>query len=207
MNETDKNPGLTDMLLSLTRTPGTADRLSLAEIVERLDDRARGVLVILFALPNCLPGPPGTSAVTGLPLVFLMVQMALGRKPWLPGFLANRTVSREGLEKVLIKAAPWLQWVERLMHPRLSALTTDPVERGIGVLGAVLSLTVMLPIPFGNMMPAIALILFSMGLIAKDGVWILCGLVATGLAVGLLILAGWAAFQAMLQIGLGWFGS
>lgn len=206
MSKHGSDPGLTEMLLSLTRSPGASDRISLAEIVGQLDDRARGALIILIALPNCLPSIPGTSAVTGLPLVFLMAQMALGRKPWLPGFLANRTLSREGLDDVLVKAKPWLIWVEKLMHPRLSALASDPVERFIGLLGAVLALTIMLPIPLGNMLPSLALILFSMGLIGKDGAWILAGLVMTGLAVALLGVAGGAAFQAMVQVSLGWFG-
>ncbi len=206
MRKASSDPGLTEMLLSLIRPPGASERVSLAEIVGHLDDRARGVLIILFALPNCLPSIPGTSAITGLPLVFLLVQMALGRKPWLPGFLANRTLPREGLDSVLVKATPWLVWIEKLMHPRLSFLTTDPMERAIGALGALLSLTIMLPIPLGNTLPALALILFSMGLIGKDGAWILAGLVMSGLAAALLGVAGWAAFQAMIRMGLGWFG-
>ena len=89
--------GLTDTLLSLTGDAGGPEQLTLAEIVRSLDDQARGILMILFALPNCLPGIPGTSAVTGLPLVFLTLQMALNRPPWLPKFIARRSVSRQWL--------------------------------------------------------------------------------------------------------------
>ena len=86
VNDSPQNPaarpGLTETLLALTGGEDAAMQISLGEIVTRLDTQARGVLMILFALPNCLPGIPGTSAVTGLPLVFLTLQMALNRPPW-----------------------------------------------------------------------------------------------------------------------------
>ena len=213
----DKGPGsgkritgLTETLLSLTEddaTPadGPQTDLSLADLVARLDNRARGVLMILFALPNCLPGPPGTSAVTGFPLLFLTLQMALNRPPWLPGFIARRTVSRHGLARVLNRAAPWLRRVELLIRPRLTVLTSQTAERLIGALGMVLAATIMLPIPLGNMLPAIALIVFSLGFIGRDGVWILFGLALVCLAATVLALAGWAAFVAMTQVWAGWF--
>lgn len=201
-----KQGGLTETLLSITGGDDAPERLALSEIVHRLDDQARGVLMILFALPNCLPGIPGTSAVTGLPLVFLTLQMALNRPPWLPGFIARRTVSRQGLVQVLARAAPWLLRVERLIHPRLAILTSDTAERLLGLLGMALAATVMLPIPFGNMLPAVALILFSLGFIGRDGAWVLAGLFVSGMAAMVVAAAGWAAFTAFLSIGAGWFG-
>ncbi len=198
--------GLTDTLLSLTAGKDTPDTLTLAEIVARLDNQARGVLMILIALPNCLPGLPGTSAVTGLPLVFLTAQMAFNRPPWLPGFIARRSVSRQWLANVLARAEPWLRRVERLIHPRLTALTSETAQRVVGVLGILLSAIIMLPIPLGNMMPAIALIIFSLGFIGRDGAWILAGFVMVGMSAAVLFFAGWAAFLGAVQLWASWFG-
>ena len=196
--------GLTETLLALTQGPDTPDQLSLADLVARLDNQARGVLMILIALPNCLPGIPGTSAVTGLPLVFLTLQMAFNRPPWLPRFIARRSVSRQWLADVLSRAAPWLRRIELFIRPRLVPLTSETAERLVGALGVVLSLTIMLPIPFGNALPAIALIVFSLGFIGRDGVWVLGGLFIAGMSAAVLFLAGWAAFLAVLQIWSGW---
>lgn len=198
--------GLTDTLLSLTGDAGGPEQLTLAEIVRSLDDQARGILMILFALPNCLPGIPGTSAVTGLPLVFLTLQMALNRPPWLPKFIARRSVSRQWLTDVLTRATPWLRRVERLIHPRLTVLTSDTAERLVGILGILLSCIIMLPIPFGNMVPALALIVFSMGFIGRDGAWILGGLFMSGMAAVVLFAAGWAAFLGAVKVWASWFG-
>ena len=198
--------GLTETLLALTAGADTPEHLTLAEIVSRLDDQARGVLMILFALPNCVPGIPGTSAITGFPLVFLTLQMAFNRPPWLPGFIARRSVSRQWLADVTARAAPWLRRVELFIRPRLPALTSDTAERLVGALGVVLSLTIMLPIPFGNSLPAIALIVFSMGFIGRDGVWILGGIFLVGMSAALLFLAGSAALFAMVHLWANWFG-
>ena len=198
--------GLTETLLALTKGAETPEQLTLAEIVSRLDDQARGVLMILFALPNCVPGIPGTSAITGFPLVFLTLQMAFNRPPWLPGFIARRSVSRKWLADVTARAAHWLRRVELFIRPRLPALTSDTAERLVGALGVLLSLTIMLPIPFGNSLPAISLIVFSMGFIGRDGVWILGGIFLVGMSAALLFLAGSAALFAMVHLWASWFG-
>ena len=206
MNNSPRPAGLTETLLSLTKGDDPAAQLSLAQIVISLSDQARGVLMILLALPNCLPGIPGTSAITGLPLVFLTLQMALNRPPWLPAFIANRSVSRQWLANIMVRAEPYLRRIERLVHPRLTILTSETAERLVGVLGLILSLIIMLPIPLGNLLPALALIVFSMGFIGRDGAWILAGLFISGMAVALLFAAGWAAFLAVVSLWAGWLG-
>ncbi len=206
MTDGPRTAGLTETLLSLTGSDPTSPQISLDQILRHLSDQARGVLMILLALPNCLPGIPGTSAITGLPLVFLTLQMALNLKPWLPAFIANRSVSRVWLLSVMTRAEPWLRRVERLIRPRLTYLTTDTAERLVGLLGLILSLTIMLPIPLGNLLPALALIVFSLGFIGRDGLWVLAGLALSGLAAALLFAAGWAAFLALVSLWVHWLG-
>lgn len=206
VDEKDKPKGLTDALLSLTEGEGLSENVTLGELVSRLGDQARGVLMVLFAVPNCLPSVPGTSAITGLPLVFLTLQMAMNFTPWLPGFISRRTIPRARLKDILIRATPWLRRVEKLIHPRLTVLTSDTAERLIGIVGVLLALTIMMPIPLGNMLPALALIGFSLGFIGRDGAWILVGIFLSGMAAFLVFAAGWAAFLAVMQVGVHWLG-
>ncbi len=206
METLEKPLGLMATLQDLTDPAKAPDKISLSYIVGQLDDQARGILIILFAIPNCVPGIPGTSAITGLPLLILTAQMALSRPAWLPGFLSRRTVDRVWLETVLAKAAPSIRRVERLIRPRLSILTLGPAEQLIGILCAILALTVMLPIPLGNTLPAVALIFFSLGMIGRDGIWVLAGLFVSGMAAAVLAFAGWAAFQSLWFLWMKWFG-
>ncbi len=181
-------------------------RMSIDDLLTCMQDRAHGALLILFAIPNTLPGIPGTSAVLGVPLVYLTLQQALGRKPWLPGFIANRSVGRDGLLRVMERAQPWLERGERYLHPRLGWLTRPWCERLIGLLSIGLALTIMLPVPFGNMMPALAIIFFSLGLMERDGMWVLLGAATAVAAVSLVGTVVWALLKSAAFILAGAFG-
>lgn len=185
---------------------GEADRLSLAELVARLEDRAHGALLVLFALPNTLPSIPGTSAVTGIPLVYLSIQMMLGRKPTLPGFIGNRQISLSALASVLDRAKPWLERIERLLHPRLRGLTTPRMERCVAAIMVLMAIAVMLPIPFGNMLPSLAIIFFSLGLMEEDGAWVIAGFLTMLVGVALFSTVLWGLFKAAVFVFLGAFG-
>src|SRR4051812_44306620 len=105
---------LSDLLRGLAEGP--PGRVSLAEMVGHFGPRAFGAMLFAFSAPNLLPMPPGTSAVLGLPLVLLAPQLMLGRKsPWLPRFVAGRTVDREALRRGFGKVIPWLERLERLL--------------------------------------------------------------------------------------------
>lgn len=167
----------------------SADRATIAvsAIMHRLEHQALAMLIFLFALPNVVPTPPGTSAITGLPLVFLTLQMALSRPPWLPGFLSKREISVATLNMVLDRAEPWLARIERAIHPRLGGLTGDLAQRLVGILGLCLSLIIMLPIPLGNTAPALSLCIIALGLLGRDGAWVILGTAGAFAAVGILV--------------------
>lgn len=185
---------------------GEEARISLGDIVTRLDSRAHTTLLVLFALPNVLPAIPGTSAITGMPLVYLALQLTLGQRPWLPSFIANRTFSRAGLATVMDQAKPWLERSERFLHPRLGALTRGRMERVIGILTLILAIAVVLPIPFGNMIPALGIIFFSLGLMEEDGLWIIAGFLTMISGAVILSTLLWALFKAAVFVFLGAFG-
>jgi hypothetical protein len=56
---------------------------------------------LVFAFSNVLPAPPGVSGVLGLPLIYLSFQMMLGRMPWLPHIIADRSVPLDKFDQSL----------------------------------------------------------------------------------------------------------
>jgi hypothetical protein len=153
-----------------------------------LEDRAIAALIFVFAFPNTIPLPPGASSVLGAPLLFLTAQLALGRRPWLPSFIARRTIERAQFAAMVQKIAPWLARIERLLRPRLHVLVRPPVEYLIGALCFLLAVILFLPIPMGNMPPAAAICLFSLALLERDGLWAIFGLGVA--ATGLILISG-----------------
>jgi len=163
-------------------------RVSVSDLLLAMKGRATAALLLLFALPNVLPAPPGTSAILGLPLVYLSAQMMLGRLPWLPPFIANRSMSREDFIQTISRATPLLARAERLLKPRLSVFVRDRAQNVIGAICLVLAVVLLLPIPLGNMLPAIAISLISLGVLERDGAWVLGGFAVSGVA--LFVVAG-----------------
>jgi|APEBP8051073178_1049388.scaffolds.fasta_scaffold00110_94 hypothetical protein len=175
-------------------------RISIGDLMAAMSGRAIGALLLIFAFPNVFPTPPGTSGLLGLPLVYLAAQMMLGRIPWLPPFIANRSMTREDFSATMTRATPILARAERLLKPRLTALVSRRGEQVLGVLVLVLALVVMLPIPLGNMLPAFAICLIALGVLEKDGLWAAIGALL-GL-VSLVIVSGvvWAMAKAALFV-------
>lgn len=170
-------------------------RISVADIMEATGNRAIGALILLFAAPNVLPTPPGTSSILGMPLVYLTAQLMLGRLPWLPKFISQRSIYRADFIGMMDRAAPLLARAEKLLKPRLGFLVSAPAERVVGTICFLLAMILLLPIPLGNMLPALAICLFAFGILERDGLWILAGTVVA--AASLVIVSGviWAGVK------------
>jgi hypothetical protein len=180
-------------------------RLTIAETRGALDERAFGFLILLFALPNGVPvpGPPGLSAILGIPIFLLAAQLVLGwREPWLPQWLLRRSVRRGDFARVVARALPPLRRIEKVLRPRHAFVIDAPADRMIGLLLLLFAAVLALPIPLGNLPPAYAIIVMAFALIERDGLAMLAGIVIGLLSVvwgGLIIAAGWAAVTAFTQ--------
>ncbi len=160
------------------------ERVRLRDIDAAMQERAFGLLMLVLALPNVLPVTlPGVSTLLGVPLMLLAAQLIAGyRKPWLPNWIGGRSFSRRDFLRFLRHALPWLQRLEAMLRPRLAALTSRRAERFlVGGLALVLSCVMILPIPLGNMLPAVAMVMLALGLLEQDGLAVLAG-VAVGVA-------------------------
>ncbi|WEK04501.1 MAG: exopolysaccharide biosynthesis protein [Candidatus Devosia phytovorans] len=196
---------LSATLLRIAARPGR-DRIYIRDLLAELDHRAIAAMLFIFAVPNTIPVPPGVSGVLGAPLLFLATQLMLGMRPWLPRIIADRSFARADFEKVVTKVGPWLQKAEKLMRPRFEFLARPPVEYLVGAMVLLLSIVLFLPIPLGNMLPAIAICIYALGLIERDGLWILIGtvtslvsLVIVSGVIAAFVYAGWLALTTFFN--------
>lgn len=174
------------------------DRISLDDLLQAFGTRGFGLLILVFALPNGIPAPiaPGLSAVLGAPLLLLSVQMLLGfRTPWFPQSWRRRSFRRGDVAKLLRPALPYIVKIERFIRPRLTSPAAEPVaNRLIGALILWNAVLLSLPIPFGNLIPAWAIILGALGQVERDGALVIAAGVSTVIATG------WVWF--LLDVGL-----
>jgi hypothetical protein len=179
--------------------------VSVQDVLEAFGDRAFGALLFVFAAPVALPMPPGVSAILGAPLLFITAQLMVGRRTlWLPRALSERTMTRADFVTLMGKVSPYLTWLERRLKPRFTYLYNPWLDRVTGLLCLVLAIIVFLPIPFGNMLPALALSAFGLGVAERDGVVGLFGGVMALASIFVLavlskaLIAGFTAFVVTL---------
>jgi len=173
---------LSAVLRQLAAEPGR-ERVSVRDLFAALGDRALAALLFVFAVPNVLPSPPGLSTVLGVPLLFLSAQLLLGHKAWLPDFIARRSMARADFEVLMGRVLPGLERAEKLLKPRLSGLALPPMEYALGFICLMLAVILVLPIPLGNNPPAFAIALIALGILERDGLWVLAGLCVTALSL------------------------
>lgn len=176
-----------------------AAHLTVGEMVDKIEgDGGLGPVLFVLTLPVLLPLPPGMSMVLALPLLMVAPQILLGRKRiWLPPMLKRRTVDRRELAKLLRRLMPMIKRAETVVRPRLSFLTGRVGAGMIGLACTLIALVLVLPIPFANLAPALAMAVFAIGLTRRDGLVVLGG-------YGLLVLAGVVIALGVHGFSLGW---
>jgi hypothetical protein len=186
-------------LSDIVRNIDTSTDVTLGTLVDSLGERAFGALMFVFAVPNVLPTPPGTSAILGLPLVILTFQVMMGRQSlWLPETVRKRTISRNLLQSFVAKMLPVMAKLERILRPRFGLIVaSNAAERVIGLVTFPLALVLFLPIPFGNILPAAAVSCIALGLAERDGL-----AVAMGYVLGLASVALLGAISSALYIAV-----
>ncbi len=171
--------------------------VSVRDVLEAFGDRAFGALMFVFAAPVALPMPPGVSAILGAPLLFITTQLMTGRRTlWLPKALADRTMTRADYAGLVEKLTPYLTWLERRLRPRFTFLYNRWLDGLTGLVCLVLAIVVFLPIPFGNMLPALAIAAFGLGIAERDGLLGALGGLATAISLAVLALLSGAMIAA-----------
>jgi len=166
------------------------DGFSLKQIMDRLDERAFGAMLFILALPCCIPFLYLVPQIVALPMMALAAQMAMGREePWLPSPLAARQINKKGLASTARGGRKWFGWVEAIARPRLTFLTGKGPERVIGAILCIFCASILLPFPMTNTVPGFAVALASFGLIQRDGLLVIGGLVLGTAWVSFLVFA------------------
>lgn len=198
VQQDDVSHNVTRLLRRLADDGGDAG-LTLHEIRDRLDERAYGLLILLLSIPCLVPGLYGVPQVVGLIVILLAGQMLVGREePWLPRWFLNLRCKGSWLKAMADFAETKLGWIDRLSRPRLRRFADGPGEKLAAVFMILATVTIVMPLT--NTIPSIALALLSVGLIQRDGLFVLAGCAVTtvwltilgALGTGLLMGAEWA---------------
>jgi hypothetical protein len=184
-----------------TLAHGEGARVTFGEILLGLRHRAFGFATLVFSLPCCLPMPPGIPTICGIALgVIALNLIAMRRRLWLPAAIADKTVARTDLKRVVSWATPLMRRLERYCKPRLPIVTESVGKVLVGLVIFVLGAIMILPIPLlGNMPPAFAASVIAIGMTERDGLIVLIGLFVSVAAVAIASAATWAAVIGVID--------
>jgi hypothetical protein len=180
----DELCGLVDCGLN----PLATDQVSIREIMARIGRRSYGPLLLVIGLFSISPAtvvPGMTWLSAGLTLI-IALQLALGmQQPWLPKGMLDRTVSRDLLVKGVNGFRPWARRIDALLKPSLTFLTAVPFVNLIALL-CVAAAIITVPlgfIPLAPLAPGLAIVVFGLGLTARDGRLLLLGIAGSAAAL------------------------
>lgn len=183
--------------------PGGKATITLGALSDLMQERAFGLLLLVLALPCCLPFVYILPQLVALPMVVLAGQMAAGRRaPWLPETLRKRQLPVAGLLDVIARAKRYGGWLEKLAHPRFASLTGDRATRIIGALLIVPCLSILVPLPLTNTVPGIGVALAAIGLIERDALFVVLGILGGLIWVAILVIGGPALIYFLINLVL-----
>ncbi len=166
------------------------DSVSIGGLVMVIGRRSLVLGMIFFALLDLLPISilPGFSTIISLPILIFAVQFVVGGEClWLPAWVKRREINKRKLIAGLTKTLPYFKKIERVIKPRLCFISDGVGGRVIGIVIIILVLLLMLPIFLSNFIFGFLIIVLAIGLLNKDGLAILIGVIASAMYCAIII--------------------
>jgi hypothetical protein len=183
-------------------------KLSLQDLVRLHGESSLAVLLMLMAVVSVLP-VAGAGTVMSLGIWALAWSWVRERETLnLPHHLGALSLNERWSGRCLHGLAWLYESSQRLMRPRWTWLSHAGTRAWWGAWIALMGLVIFVPLPLGNVLPGLSLVLLSLGWMFRDGLALLLS-TATGLAgVAYGVSMGHLAVQAfdrlMVMNPLGW---
>ena len=188
--------------LALKRTIASiqGDSVTLQQLLTLIGEQGLLCFCTILTIPFLLPvSIPGVSTVFGLVIILIGVSVTLNRTLWLPDRLLHHRLASNQVVPMMEKGIQFFSRLESWMQARLPVLTGSELINRINGLsltgGGVLLLFPLSFIPFSNTLPALSILLLALGMLQRDGIFILAGYLA--LLVTVLYFGGLAVLVFM----------
>ncbi len=163
----------TSQLLLNTIQSHSEPYLTIGELLELLKRRSYGALLIMLSLAGLIPGISFFAAIADF---LLGLQIALGlQAPRLPNIIQKQKINQAKMLKFTKRVVPWLVRIEQYIKPRWEPISGASYRRIIGVMICILAVVAVLPLPFINFLPNFAIICLALGIIERDGLFLIMG--------------------------------
>jgi len=170
-----------------------AKDVTFAQLMDSLSQKSFASIFFILALLCFIPG---VSILAGAVLILPSLQVIHGRSTLvLPNKIAQKSIDSKRLLKNFRWLLPKLRWLEKKIKPRGVFFSSPTAKRILGSVVLMNAVIVAIPFPLSNVLPAIALVFISLGMLEKDGLFIVLGVIIS--VVGML--ASWAVINSLIH--------
>ena len=183
------------------------EMVTIRDLLDAVGRRSYGPILLLLGFISVSPLTliPGATWLVALVTLLISLQIVVGKKfPWVPRRFLDFQFKRKHLVDGVSAGRKYAQMIDQYLKPRLTILTAPLFAQLIALICVAASL-ITIPLglfPFGPVLPGLTILLFGLGLTARDGVFLLlAGAALTG-AVLILI----RALPRVISTAQGLFG-
>jgi hypothetical protein len=178
---------------------------TIGSLIDLFEEKSFAVLFVLLLSVPALPLPTGgVTHVFEVIATLLALELIVGRrKVWLPERWRAREISPAMRERFSEKLLPRIRWIEGHSHARLGFLLSHRLSGIVyGAVTLVLVVAAFLAPPFTGLdtLPALGVVLISLGVLLEDPLLGLVGLLVGAAGVLVALLLGRAAVDAVREL-------
>lgn len=153
-------------------------------------EKSFAVLFMVMMSVSALPVPTGGfTTILEIITILVALQLVFGRETvWLPQFWMNRPLGKPMTQHALPYLIRKIAWIEKYSRPRLNGLLSHRESlRFIGLIVILFTLGSFIAPPFSGLdtLPAIGVLVVSLGLLLEDIVIFFMGIVVGVIGIGL----------------------
>lgn len=175
--------------------------LTCADLLAMVGERSHVLAIMLFALLNLLPGPPGYNFLMAVAMFAVGVSMLLRRPMSFGSWFGPMRLPLKVIKKLLEALAMIVRWAARISEPRWRGLTGPGATPVIALITIALAVVNMAPVPFMNLIPSAGLAVICMGVLNEDGIAVLVGVAIGALGTVVALVAIWVIFVLAFALG------
>jgi hypothetical protein len=175
---------------------------TIGSLIDVFEEKSFAVLFVLLLSVPALPLPTGgVTHVFEVIATLLALELIVGRrKVWLPERWRAREISPAMRQRFSEKLLPRIRWIEGHSHARLGFLLSHRLSGVVyGAVTLVLVVAAFLAPPFTGLdtLPALGVVLISLGVLLEDPLLGIAGLLVGAAGVLVALLLGRAAVDAV----------
>lgn len=186
----------------------TGETITLRQLMEMVGEQGLLLFCMLLCVPFVIPvSIPGVSTVFGAVIILIGIGVTFNRLPWMPKRLMDRPIATKDLVPSMQKGASWFAKFDNISRPRMLRFSDSAIINRLNgatlTFSAILLILPLSLIPFSNTLPALSIVFFAIGMLQRDGIFIILGyllMIASVIYFGALVVAAVAAGQGLQQL-------